>query len=233
MRWCLVLEEYGPEPEYIKGKRNVVADALSRLDIEDDRKIFNVSECFGFDNDDLHESAFPVCYRDIAKAQKATPALQLKLASHKDYDETTFRGGDTMHMLICRKDKIALPPSLQQKTIDWYQQGETLCQPGETRTEQTLRQHFDWKGLRTMVHATCKKCSTCQKAKLTTIKYGILPAKEAESNPWDTVCVDLIGPYKIRRKEKKYLKLWCLTMIDPVTVEIQYLAPLSSAIALL
>jgi hypothetical protein len=68
-----------------------------------------------------------------------------------------------------------------------------------------------------MVYATCKKCSTCQKAKLTTIKYGKLPAKEAESNPWDTLCVDLIGPYKIRRKEKKDLKLWCLTMIDPVT----------------
>jgi hypothetical protein len=215
MRWRLVLEEYGPELEYIKGERNVVADALSRLDIEDDREIFNISECFGFDDDDLPESAFPVRYRDIAKAQKATPALQIKLASHKDYDETTFCGGDTTHILICRKGKIALPPSLQQKTIDWYH--ETLCHPGETQTEQTLRQHFDWKGLRTMVHATCKKCSTCQKAKLTTIKYGKLPAKEAESNPWDTLCVDLIGRYKRGRKEKKDLKLWCLTMIDPVT----------------
>jgi hypothetical protein len=95
MRWRLVLEEYGPELEYIKGERNVVADALSRLDIEDDREIFNISECFGFDDDDddLPDSAFPVRYRDIAKAQKATTALQIKLASHKDYDETTFCAG--------------------------------------------------------------------------------------------------------------------------------------------
>ena len=31
MRWRLLLEGYGPEIEYIKGPKNVVADALSRL----------------------------------------------------------------------------------------------------------------------------------------------------------------------------------------------------------
>ena len=37
MRWRLILEEYGPELRYMKGENNVVADALSRLTI-DDRK---------------------------------------------------------------------------------------------------------------------------------------------------------------------------------------------------
>ena len=31
MRWRLLLEKYGPEIEYIKDPKNVVADALSRL----------------------------------------------------------------------------------------------------------------------------------------------------------------------------------------------------------
>ena len=34
MRWRLILEEYGPELIYTKGSTNIVADALSRLDIE-------------------------------------------------------------------------------------------------------------------------------------------------------------------------------------------------------
>jgi hypothetical protein len=68
-----------------------------------------------------------------------------------------------------------------------------------------------------MVHNTCKRCATCQKAKIKNQKYGKLPPKEAVTNPWDTLCVDLIGPYKICRKGKKDLVLWCLTMIDPVT----------------
>ena len=55
------------------------------------------------------------------------------------------------------------------------------------------------------------------------MKYGTLPPKVAESKPWDKLCVDLIGPYKIRRKGKPDLICHCVTMIDPATnwIEIQ------------
>jgi RNase H-like domain found in reverse transcriptase len=33
MRWRLLLEEYGPELIYIKGENNIVANALSRLEL--------------------------------------------------------------------------------------------------------------------------------------------------------------------------------------------------------
>ena len=39
----------------------------------------------------------------------------------------------------------------------------------------------------------------------------------AEETPWTELCVDLIGPYKIRRKGKEPLILKSITMIDPVT----------------
>ena len=71
---------------------------------------------------------------------------------------------------------------------------------------------FDWKSLRTTVHNVCKKCPICLKAKTTNQKYGKLTLKQDETNPWDTLCLDLIGPYKIPP-----LKLWCLTMINPAT----------------
>ena len=38
MRWGLILEEFSPELIYIKGSKNIVGDALSRLD-----KIDNVN----------------------------------------------------------------------------------------------------------------------------------------------------------------------------------------------
>jgi RNase H-like domain found in reverse transcriptase len=56
MRWRLYIEEYSPELQHIKGTHNVVADALSRLDmnetpLEDTQESFlGLLECFGLKN---------------------------------------------------------------------------------------------------------------------------------------------------------------------------------------
>ena len=180
MRWRLILEEFGPELKYIKGENNVVADALSRLELSDNQEILNISELYGYDDKVLPESAYPILYYDIAKAQETDAKLQQKLVSHKEYTLDTFRGGDKDHRLICWKNKIFLPTALQKKTVDWYH--DMLCHPGETRTEHTLCQEFDWRGLCTTVHDVCKKCPTYQRAKTTNHKYGKLPPKQAETN---------------------------------------------------
>ena len=38
MRWRLFIEEYSPDLRYVKGKKNVVADAMSRLEIDTPHK---------------------------------------------------------------------------------------------------------------------------------------------------------------------------------------------------
>ena len=68
-----------------------------------------------------------------------------------------------------------------------------------------------------MVHKVCKKCSTCQLTKKQHTKYGHLLPKETESIPWERLCVNLIGLYKITPKNSKEQKLWCVTMINPAT----------------
>jgi hypothetical protein len=47
-------------------------------------------------------------------------------------------------------------------------------------------------------------------------KYGLLPPKIAESDPWVMVCVDLVGPFTIRTPAKTH-SLLTLTMKDPAT----------------
>ena len=79
-----------------------------------------------------------------------------------------------------------------------------------------IRKHLDWKGLRKHVHDLCRKCESCQTEKSSGKNYGKLLPKEAEVNAWDTLCVDIIDPYKIKRRFKKDLKPLCVTMIDPV-----------------
>ena len=67
-----------------------------------------------------------------------------------------------------------------------------------------------------MVQSYCKTCHKCQLSKKAQKKYGFLPAKQAETNPWDRVNVDLIGPYTILVNGKE-CHLRAMTMIDPAT----------------
>ena len=142
------------------------------------------------------------------------PFIRLAL-TEDSYTLKTFRGGGTPRLLICHNEKIVLPKPLQRWTVEWYHQ--ILCHPGELRTEETIRQHFWWKTLRADVRDIVSKCPTCQKTKWSYKKYGKLPEKQAEAEPWNVLCVDLIGPYTIKHPAKQPLTLWCITMIDPAT----------------
>ena len=47
MLWRLIIEEFGPELKYINGENNVVANALSRLEMSDNQEILNIYELYG------------------------------------------------------------------------------------------------------------------------------------------------------------------------------------------
>jgi hypothetical protein len=221
MRWRLILEEYGPELLYVKGEQNVVADALSRLPIADttDTDTYDLNylaDHFGLHDNDLPEDVYPLHYQLIQKCQKTDKPLITKYKQKaSNYQLNSFRGGGKSTKLICYKDKIVIPTSLQKRVVNWYH--TMLCHAGETRTEQTIRQQFWWPNLRDSIHECCTKCDTCQCTKRSSKKYGYLPIKEAEAHPWEKLCVDLIGPYTIKRRGKRNLTLWCVTMIDPAT----------------
>ncbi len=67
------------------------------------------------------------------------------------------------------------------------------------------------------VQSYVKKCHSCQVNKRKTSKYGKLPAKIAITNPWEALCVDLIGPYTLKGKCRTQIDFMCITMIDPAT----------------
>ena len=223
MRWRLVLEEYGPELRYIKGEHNIVADALSRLDMvpepreqgeqmNDDE----IATLFAADEDD-YPTKFPLSYQEIESRQKVDEEIKKLLREKSEqYKQTRFDFGDTQYSLVTRDGKIVVPKALQKSGVKWYH--ELLMHPGETRTELTMGQHFTWRGMRKTVEDICGKCQACQLQKPKLKRLGHLPPKLPEEIPWERLCIDLIGPYTIGSKDKSDVAtLHCLTMIDPVT----------------
>ena len=134
---------------------------------------------------------------------------------NSQYSRREVRGGNSRYDVIELNGKIVVPPNLRTRLLNWYH--DSLMHPGITRMTRTIRMHFTWPGLNSDVEKLCKKCRTCQLTKKTKKKYGLLPPKEAEASPWDTLCIDLIGPYTVKEIGKKKWTLHCLTMIDPAT----------------
>jgi hypothetical protein len=226
MRWRLVLEEFGPELRYVKGQDNVVADALSRLDmmsLEEFQDKYNeayLAECFAGDEVEFPKD-YPLTYAQIEHEQNRDPALLDTFAKDEEYKREQRLHADKAFELIVKGDKIVLPKNLQRRAVEWHH--DVLMHPGETRTELTIGQHFYWPRMRQTIKHVCGRCESCQMTKKRTKKLGHLPPKEPEMIPWQTVCVDLIGPHRVGKPGTKKnpnpyeTELHCMTMIDPAT----------------
>jgi hypothetical protein len=73
--WRLIVEEYGPKIVYLPDKRNIIADALSRLTkLEDphDESTF-LEEIFALDE---QTNVFPIAFKIISKAQLTNKKFQ-------------------------------------------------------------------------------------------------------------------------------------------------------------
>jgi len=84
MHWRLLLEEFGPKLMYVKDANNIVADALSRLEIAEEE--FSVK---AFTNELANEeeefpTGYPLSYKDIAFRQTKDRALQNKFRTQPE-----------------------------------------------------------------------------------------------------------------------------------------------------
>ena len=84
MRWWLLIEEFGPTIEYIKGPKNIVANVLSRLDlVSSPSNLQDMADCYGLDKDDLPSNAFPISYQLINCAQNHDKTLLVTIKNGK------------------------------------------------------------------------------------------------------------------------------------------------------
>ena len=211
MRWRLLLEEFGPKLTYIKGVNNVVADFLSRMNINPQELSADA-----FANEIDFPKEYPLSFAQIQHEQEKDKEIKKLLKDKPDvYKKKEFKHSNKSYDLVAKEDKIVLPKKLQQKATEWYHLH--LLHPGETRMELTLGQHYCWVGMRKTILKVCQGCNICKRRKKRNKSYGEIPPKpEPELIPWHTLCIDLIGPYTFGKKEHE-ATLHCLTMIDPAT----------------
>jgi hypothetical protein len=94
-------------------------------------------------------------------------------------------------------------------TVKWFHQ--VMGHPGEKRLQDTLNQHYHDPKLG--YHIDKLKCKDCQKYKLASRGYGLLPNQELRVAPWEEVAINLIGSRKVKVNGKQ-VEFNALTCID-------------------
>jgi hypothetical protein len=141
--WLLLLEEYRVTFDYLPGKKNNVADDVSRLDI-DSLKIQEEEELThlsGSENNSISNIELLMHTTLIFKEQEQVKGFREKGLAHPHYSIKHVEGYD----LLSYKEKICITQSLRQRVLSWYH--EYLLHPGKTRTEKTIRNTMTWPGL--------------------------------------------------------------------------------------
>ena len=147
---------------------------------------------------EIPECSFPINLKLIQKYQRIEPSL---MDTYKDgtYHNCSFRRGsnDNFSLITCN-DKIVILSILQSYVLHWYH--TYILHPVMDRTEANIFQHLYRPNIKYSLWKEVTNYDTFRHTKRSNKKYGKLPAKEVEEILWNKLCVDIIGPYVIRRK---------------------------------
>eukprot|EP00804_Cyclotella_cryptica_P026207 CCRYP_009788-RA/>CCRYP_009788-RA protein AED:0.40 eAED:0.54 QI:0/0/0/1/0/0/2/0/279 len=165
---------------------------------------------FVFANRSKENAIYPLTVWEIAAAQHTDKTLD-KLSLLEKYKPQLVENVQ----VLCKDGKLVIRQELQQRAVQWYH--HYLQHPGTTRLEETLLAAMYWKSLQRSVCTFVKNCHKCQVNKRRQRKYGKLSTKLVVSNPWEVLCVDLIGPYTLKGQDGTEIDFMCVMMIDPAT----------------
>jgi transposase InsO family protein len=199
MRWSWKLQEWSPNIQYIKGKDNFVADFLSRNPGHDAAVV-----------DREPEYMFP----PIRTNHVSLPRSNLLLTCNIDRD--TIRkhqvdAGDTFSDIYISDEFVKLngiiykvyetkvvpviPESLIPDVIHQFHDRAPGGHQGVERTFGKLSRSCFFNGMRKRVQEHVKTCPSCQKTKPDNRKPPGLMQSSPITGPWDTLYMDLMGPY--------------------------------------
>ena len=216
-RWKQKIQEYGPSIIYIKGHKNIEADALSRLPIITmDEGMTSMMNHPPIDPNNPILNKNPLDLTFLQSFQQRDTALQTALKEDDHFSTINIKGTE----LIIHKSKpldkgsIVIPFDLQYPTIRWLH--SILGHAGITRLHATMRTHFWFPYMLKTITSFVRQCPYCQRYNKQVHKYGHVPPKEIQQlQPWDEVCVDMIGPWTVKIKNVEY-KFRALTCIDTI-----------------
>lgn len=191
-RQLLFISEFTCDIKHIEGHRNVIADALSRVE---------TITC-----------PTSIQYLEIAQAQ-AKDAELAKMLSARDNNNVHLKRmnlNNSNDLIYCETSTGYIRPYIPEqfrKTVFDHIHG--LAHPGIRASRALMCKKVFWAGMNKDIGSWVKSCIKCQKSKIirhTVAKFGNFEGGDR----FEHLHVDIIGPLPVTEQGFRY----CVTMID-------------------
>lgn len=189
-RWYETVLQFDPVIHHIKGKANVVADALSR-----NFPVAPICSVPVLTKEQLAEEQRkdPIWGKVVFYLESgddsALPHLKIPLDQFQLQDDLLVR---VLPHTSDDKVKVIVPDTLKEIILSQLHDAPQAAHPGKQRMLHVARQKYFWNTMRRDIEAHIAKCHSCAEHKGTT--GGAAPILEypTPSLPFDTVSVDLL-----------------------------------------
>ena len=198
--------------EYLPGKQNAVADALSRVEIS--------------------TIQLGVDYEELAAAQQSDPETDAAKSSITNLRWETIKIGNAQ--LLCDtstgRPRPFVPKSFRRKIFDMI---HSLSHPSIRATVQLVTDKFVWHSMKKDITVWTRTCINCQRSKIHRHTKSSLGSFPQPTRRFGHIHVDVVGPLP-SSEGKRYL----FTIIDrssrwPEAVPMEEASTMSCATALL
>jgi hypothetical protein len=168
-----------------------------------------------FANCSKEDEIYPLTTEKFAEAQQADASLKHLFKCNAVIDQGLEIKLIENTTCVYKDGRLVIPKPLQVRAVKWYH--HCLQHPRHTRLKETMNAAMYWKGMHTTIWSITRSCRTCQINKRQSLKYRHLSPKTIISNPWECLCVNLIGPYTLKGKDNLQIDYMALTKINPAS----------------
>jgi hypothetical protein len=165
-----------------------------------------------FANHSEEDEIYPLTTEEIAEAQWADASLKHLFKRNAVVDQGLEIKLIENTTYVCKNGWLVIPKPLQVHAVKWYH--HNLQHPGHKRLKERMNAAMYWKGTHTTIRSLTKSCRSCQFKKKRSHRYGHLPPKTVITNPWECLCVYLIGLYTLKGKNNLQIAFMALAMIN-------------------